>query len=66
MKRTVEVVSRHDWDRMVATLDGEVMDDLMAELEAYAGGDTCEAVEYSADYLGRIDSESNPRPADRD
>ena len=56
-------VDRITWNTL---LDGMDMDDqisLTKELESWAGGNACDAIEYTPDSVGRLDSESSPSPA---
>ena len=56
-------VDRITWN---ALLDGMDMDDqisLTKELESWAGGNACDAIEYTPDSVGRLASESSPSPA---
>jgi hypothetical protein len=41
----------------------ELIEPLRDELNQWEGGEPCKRVEYTTDSLGRIDSESSPRPA---
>lgn len=40
----------------------QLADRMEHELLEWASGDVCETVEYLPDSLGRVDSESSPRP----
>jgi hypothetical protein len=60
MGRQTEILSRKDF---FTCCPADLVEQLTAELGAWDGGDTCERVEVTTDSLGRIDSESSPRPA---
>lgn len=59
-----EIIDRRSWEAMLAHLDGDDQNALRAELEEqYEGGDCCQEIEVQLDSLGRLDSQSSPRPA---
>lgn len=62
MTRQTEILSRRDFDRCLESLDGDLQDQLKGELCEWEGGDTTSQIELTTDRLGRIDSESSPRP----
>jgi len=63
MTRTTGTITRRDWERLLADLDGDTAATLRADLAQWDGCETCERIEISVDSLGRVDSESSPRPA---
>jgi len=63
MTRTTKTITRRDWERLLADLDGDTTATLRADLDQWDDGETCERIEISVDSLGRVDSESSPRPA---
>lgn len=60
MTRQTETMSRNDF---FASCPEHLVEQMRDELVAWDGGDTCRRIECSTDSLGRIDSESSPRPA---
>ena len=66
MTRTRETIDRESWVAMLDHLDGDDQDDLRDELAEWEDGDTCENIEVTLGSLGRLDSESSPRPAYED
>ena len=60
--RRIEVISRRDYEAMLGHMDGDQQQQLPDDLDVWAGGDVCEWVEVSLDSLGRLDTESSPRP----
>jgi len=48
---------------LIGALDVDLQQHMLRNLLAWAGGDTCEAVAYTTDTLGKIDELSSPRPA---
>ena len=64
MRRT-ETIDRESWDRCLDDIrNGDIQQSLTAELEGYDTGDVCEWITCTTDSLGRIDSQSSPRPTD--
>lgn len=55
--------SHHGCDLCGSPLDGDDEAAMRAELERWERSDTCAHVEVSLDNMGRLDSESAPRPA---
>ncbi len=62
--RKTETIDRRAFDLMLDHLDGDIQASLRTDLIEWAGGDTCEQIEVSMDSMGRLDSESSPRPGD--
>ena len=63
MRNTV-IATREDWFVLLDQMnDGDVQHQLHAEFVQWAYNETCEQIEFTVDSLGRIDSESSPRPA---
>jgi hypothetical protein len=61
--RKKEILDRESWEACLANLDGDDQENLRQQLLQWQGGDTCIHVEVTVDCVGRIDSESSPRPA---
>ena len=62
--RKTETIDRTTFNLMLDHLDGDIQASLRTDLIEWAGGDTCEQIEVSMDSMGRLDSESSPRPGD--
>lgn len=60
MTRKTETLPRSEFCDVIPE---ELTIELMAQLEEWEGGATCERVEFTTNSLGHIDSESSPRPA---
>ena len=60
-ERSLAILPR---DEFFQCCPDHLTDQMRNELLEWAGGDTCELVDYTTDNHGRIDSESSPRPAD--
>lgn len=58
--RKTETLDRNEF---LQCCPDDLRESLVAELNAWDGGSTCECVTFTVDQLGRIDSESSPRPA---
>ena len=63
--RRAETIDRESWDRCLNDIrNGDIQESLTAELDQWTDGDVCERVTFTTDELGRIDSQSSPRPTD--
>lgn len=62
--RKTEIASRSDFFAMLeATNDQDLVESLDNDLYQWEGAEDCERIEFTTDSLGRLDSESSPRPA---
>ena len=64
MGRTREIIDRKTWIAMLGHLDSDAQDVLLDELAQWNNGNVCNKIAVSLDSLGRLDSQSSPRPAD--
>ena len=66
MTRKRETIDRKRYKAMLSELDGATQEVLEMQLLEWVAGDICEEIDVLVDSLGRVDSESSPRPAERD
>ncbi|HUS96460.1 MAG TPA: hypothetical protein VMX97_06960 [Hyphomicrobiaceae bacterium] len=61
--RTRATLDRRTYLAMLVDLDADAQNTLARALAQWEDGDTCLDIDVSLDSLGRLDSESSPRPA---